>query len=1084
MVPVAPSKGAEAPAAHETGALATTALAERAASDGLRAPARLAGRELIVSLDLPAGAPVDPELSVVAVPQRALQNRRADELLEDLRSAPATSDSVRRAPVQASTASLSLPDTWEGARLLVDGRFYYLERPTRLQAGQTEVQLTPQLGACLVVRLDAPSDADMAGELSLLGGDFSGRSREGFERREREIPESGELVFRALKPELTWNLTPELEALHGYTEMGIELQAGRERSLELELTPGATVVGDVLDEQGRPRVEVEVRATGGMPWFGGAGARSTQTDEGGRFELVALAPGDVQIEAVDEGWVTAQSETFELADGERAEGVHLTMSQGLAIAGRVLGEDGQPAADTVVTVETSQSRGGWGGWGGTRRRGVGADTTDSDGRFRVTGLDEGKFTVRAEREVGREGGEVRSRAAQDAVPAGSKGLLLTLAGPLLFEGRVIDDRGEPVTAFEIVVEAIRDGGPRERSKFKNESGEFVFARVGPGEWEVSARAEGHAESAPQTIHLPAQDEVVELTLERHALVSGQVLDPNGTPAAGATLRADDGTSGGNPWAGPRGPRTETDAEGRFELSELRPGGLALVASREGSADSEELGLELAPGERREELMLSLRMGGRIVGSVVTAEGDPRPDRRVTWGSNAMGFGSRGETTTDASGHFTFEHVTPGEWAVSAAPSLSEMGRSMRGKSGQSAFVEAMGDLVSETVTVVDGQVVEVFLGGEPKRPVRVFGVVSRGGEPVSGAQVYAVAEGKAVFQGMKTSVTDADGSYELTVDRPGPYSISANSEQIGVEVMVDVVRAEQMQVDLLIPLGGIQGTVRAPSGEQAEGVRLSIQREDGLGRMRWAGSQATTDADGAYSFDDLEAGRYTVRANVSGWGGPGGSVETGWGNEVIGGIEVEKDRVTAGIDFELEGAGGVKGLVRDPDGAPAAGVTIFFRDEEGHIVSSISGTNTNAAGRFEQTGLAPGNYTLSARAEGFAASEATTVRVQSGEMAETEFEVEVGTTLLVTFEDGEGELQRARIEVLDGNGTEVGGMMSIQAMQSIFNEGASSREQRVGPLPPGRYTVRATTPEGESQERRVSLRGRETEKAVKLRLKD
>ena len=227
-----------------------------------------------------------------------------------------------------------------------------------------------------------------------------------------------------------------------------------------------------------------------------------------------------------------------------------------------------------------------------------------------------------------------------------------------------------------------------------------------------------------------------------------------------------------------------------------------------------------------------------------------------------------------------------------------------------------------------------------------------------------------------------------------------------------------------------------------------------------------------------------MRANVSGWGGPGASVESSWGSEVIGGIEVEKDSVTSGIDFELEGAGGVKGIVRDPDGAPAAGVTVFFRDEAGRMVSSVSGTNTNAAGRFEKTGLAPGSYTLSARAEGFAASESASVRVESGQTAEIEFEVEVGTTLLVTLEDGQGEMQRARVEVLDGNGVEVGGMMTIQAMQSAFNEGASTREQRVGPLPPGRYTVRATTPDGTSKERRVSLRGRETEKTVKLRLKD
>ena len=253
IVPVGQPAGDDAPAPAEKGGLTPTAVAERAETGELRAPARLAGWELIVSLELPAGAPLDPELAVLAVPQRELQDRRADELLEAVRQGSLSFESVLRAPVQASTASLSLPDSWQGARLMLDGRFLYLDSPMQLEAGQTEARLAPKLGACLVVHLKTPANADTAGAVSLLGGDFSGRRREGFERRERDAAGADELVFRGLNPELSWTLTPDLKTLHGYTEMGIELEAGRERSFELELTPGVTVAGEVLDDQGRPR---------------------------------------------------------------------------------------------------------------------------------------------------------------------------------------------------------------------------------------------------------------------------------------------------------------------------------------------------------------------------------------------------------------------------------------------------------------------------------------------------------------------------------------------------------------------------------------------------------------------------------------------------------------------------------------------------------------------------------------------------------------------------------------------------------------------------------------------------------------
>ena len=81
-------------------------------------------------------------------------------------------------------------------------------------------------------------------------------------------------------------------------------------------------------------------------------------------------------------------------------------------------------------------------------------------------------------------------------------------------------------------------------------------------------------------------------------------------------------------------------------------------------------LELAPGQDSEGGDLALRVGAVIEGTVLTPEGDPLPGKRVSWGSNAMGFGNRDEATSDAAGRFHFEHVTPGTWSVSASPSIN------------------------------------------------------------------------------------------------------------------------------------------------------------------------------------------------------------------------------------------------------------------------------------------------------------------------------------------------------------------------------------------------------------------------------
>ena len=409
-----------------------------------------------------------------------------------------------------------------------------------------------------------------------------------------------------------------------------------------------------------------------------------------------------------------------------------------------------------------------------------------------------------------------------------------------------------------------------------------------------------------------------------------------------------------------------------------------------------------------------------------------------------------------------------------------MGERMQGRRDPNAFVEVMGDLVTETVTVVDGEVTEVFLGGEPKRPVRVYGVVSRAGEALAGAQVFAVSEGSAVFEGMKTASSADDGSYELVVDRPGPHTISATYEQIGVQAVVEVPRADELRVDLAVPLGRIEGVVRKPGAGRAAGVRLSLQREDGLGRVRWAGDQNRADEEGRYSFDDLEAGRYTVRANVAGWGG---QAESAWGTAVRTGIVVEHDRATSGVDFELEKAGSVEGLVKSPDGRPLASASLFFRGGAG-LISSVSGTVSDATGRFRREGLAPGTYTISARAEGFALGDAATVVVAADEVSQAELTLEVGTMVLVTLEDAGDAARIARVEMLDDAGNDVGNLLTLDQLRSSFNSGTSSLERRVGPIAPGRYTVRATTIDGRSVEKRVTLRGREAEKKVRLGLDD
>jgi uncharacterized protein YjdB len=54
---------------------------------------------------------------------------------------------------------------------------------------------------------------------------------------------------------------------------------------------------------------------------------------------------------------------------------------------------------------------------------------------------------------------------------------------------------------------------------------------------------------------------------------------------------------------------------------------------------------------------------------------------------------------------------------------------------------------------------------------------------------------------------------------------------------------------------------------------------------------------------------------------------------------------------------------------------------------------------------------------------------------------------------------------------------------TMLSEGFSSRERRIGPLAPGKYTLTATTLDGKDAKKSVMVEAGQDERNVKLRLK-
>jgi hypothetical protein len=164
-----------------------------------------------------------------------------------------------------------------------------------------------------------------------------------------------------------------------------------------------------------------------------------------------------------------------------------------------------------------------------------------------------------------------------------------------------------------------------------------------------------------------------------------------------------------------------------------------------------------------------------------------------------------------------------------------------------------------------------------------------------------------------------------------------------------------------------------------------------------------------------------------------------------------------------------------------SGAAVFVRDSAGRVVNPLSSCMTNTEGRFKFDGASPGSYTLSARREQQTTRESAPVRASSGEVAEVELVMEGGTMLKVSVEDSQGNSVRASIRVVDDAGREYGNMMSAESFRTMFTEGFSSTEQRLGPLPPGKYRVTATDDAGKSESKPLSLSG-QAERNLRIKL--
>ncbi len=897
--------------------------------------------------------------------------------------------------------------------------------------------------------------------------------------------------------------------------------------LVLRLGAGTTVVGVVVDGRSRPvggaaiRLAEEVDpSTAQLTRFRrnfAPPAPETRSDSEGTFRFEAVPAGRFLLEIESSGYAPQAVPAFDVAEGSREVDVGLVVLEpGSTLEGVVLDGDGVPIAGATVGYEKTQA--GFSYFVDNR-----SVTTGADGSFRIVDRREGEML---DLEV-EQAGFVELNLPRVVVPT-LGGLEIRLEHGAALEGRVVGAGSGPVAGASVLV--TRDsGGTGSSSGFMplgsgttDEDGRFRIEDLEPTVARISVTARGWLKMERGEIELEVGDDPtqVELELERGATVEGRVLLADGTPAAGAEVRAVDS-------ADRRRFRRQQPAtvsgDGSYILEGVEPGSrLITVQLPDGPRVSEEL--EVEPGINTLDLVLPA--GVEVSGRVLDEDGAAVEGALVSLregGSFSGNFTAR----SGSDGAVVLASVQPGRYAVTAehadlaATTLPEpievtdapiLGLEIRLTSGslvtgrvlglaaeelvgtevvawrQSGGLWKQGSVDSEggfrlgpleagswsvSVRTLGGRALEEsleILPGErnttidldfgDKEGLTVTGLVLAGGTPLAGA--FVLLNGIDSSQG-GTSQTDHEGRFTVRDLPGGNYRLTVRGFERGVSHTEEIELLRDDFVTIEIDGSEVAGSVvDAATGEPLGGTDLQLELTGSDPDNPWmrAGKSATTDSQGRFRMADVPAGTYRLKLSRAGF--------------ATSAMELEVGRAdTSELDLALDPVQGVRLQLRFPGGATVSRLRYAAVDATGRGVADGS-VQVASDGLASLTTLPDGDWILVLAANGAATTELD-VRAPAAEPIDVALEIPARWSVRVTELVGDAStVARVRLRTPQG--------VPFRDVQSGGGVRDSTRlyggETHFDDLSPGRWLVTIETTDDRRWERSVTLQPGENESLV------
>jgi protocatechuate 3,4-dioxygenase beta subunit len=392
------------------------------------------------------------------------------------------------------------------------------------------------------------------------------------------------------------------------------------------------------------------------------------TDEAGtyRFENVSMRTFELVVSA--EGFATQRKPSTASFDVLKEIIVNFELTAGTFISGYVTDGVGTPMGDVKVEATMVHNK---------EYSSSGISFSQPDGTFMVDGLVKGTYVVRASKVEFSD--DVKQGIESEASDV--KMMLHPRGG---VSGHVFDEvTGKPLTQFKVETYQTMRGRPSRRIKvkeeFKSPQGFYRLKDLEPGMYSFTVSADGYANCTSDEVAVVREYELdnVDIYMNRGGELTGTVVDPAGDPLPNVKVTLNENNFTDNPFfqlfsamAGPDAPKRKTvvtNGAGQFHMKLIVPMIYQVAFTHPEYMLTAINDVEVFKGKDATPSMGEIVMspGSKVTGRVLDVSGEPIQGATVNLASTDSKLPYMKQTSTDKKGQYSFNHVIPCEYKISA-----------------------------------------------------------------------------------------------------------------------------------------------------------------------------------------------------------------------------------------------------------------------------------------------------------------------------------------------------------------------------------------------------------------------------------